>query len=89
MARLENLVGELGATPAQLAIAWLLHQGEDVVPIPGTKRVPTLEENAGAAALTLSQGQVLELSGLFPPGVAAGDRYPDPSYRYGESPRPD
>ncbi len=88
VARVEKLAADLGATPAQLAIAWLLHQGTDVVPIPGTKRVPTLEENAGAAALSLSQGQVLELSGLFPQGAAAGDRYPDPSYRYGESPRP-
>lgn len=88
VARVEKLAAELGATPAHLAIAWLLHQGEDVVPIPGTKRVATHEENAGAAALALGDDQVLELSGPFPQGAAPGDRYPDPSYRYGESPRP-
>ncbi len=87
VAQVEKLARELGATPAQLAIAWLLHQGEDVIPIPGTKRVSTLEENVGAAALILTDDQMRALSGLFPPGAAAGDRYPDPSYRYGESPR--
>ena len=88
VAQVEKLALELGVTPAQLAIAWLLHQGEDVIPIPGTKRVSTLEENAGAAALILTDDQVQALSSLFPPGAAAGGRYPDPSYRYGESRRP-
>ncbi len=88
VARVERLATELGATPAQLAIAWLLHQGEDVIPIPGTKRVSTLEENSAAVALALTEEQMHALSGLFPAGAAAGDRYPDASYRYGESPRP-
>ncbi len=90
MARLENLVGELGATPAQLAIAWLLHQGTDVVPIPGTKRVATLEENAGAVALALSDDQVLELSGLFPQGLRPGTATPIVPTGTGRAPgRPD
>jgi len=61
------------ATPGQVALAWLLAQGPDVVPIPGTKRVPYLEENARAVALTLSAGELAELAALR----ASGDRYPD------------
>ncbi|CAM5642844.1 MULTISPECIES: aldo/keto reductase [Streptomyces] len=63
---------ELGATPAQVALAWLLAQGDDVVPIPGTKRVERLEENAGADGLRLSDAQLSRLSAL---GAAAGARY--------------
>jgi aryl-alcohol dehydrogenase-like predicted oxidoreductase len=73
--RLREMADELGATPAQLALAWLLHQGEDVVPIPGTRRVERLDENAAAADIELSEKQLGELDELFPPGVAAGDRY--------------
>jgi aryl-alcohol dehydrogenase-like predicted oxidoreductase len=62
-----------GATPGQVALAWLLAQGEDVVPIPGTKRVRYLEENAGALDVTLTPADVARLDGLRP----AGDRYPD------------
>ncbi|MFJ3384814.1 MULTISPECIES: aldo/keto reductase [unclassified Curtobacterium] len=67
---------EVGGTPAQVALAWLLAQGDDIVPIPGTKRVTRLEENVGAADLTLSAEQVQRLSALPAP---TGDRYPDMS----------
>ena len=73
--RLRELADELGATPAQLALAWLTHQGEDVVPIPGTRRVKYLDENAAAVDIELSDQQLRELDELFPPGAAAGDRY--------------
>ena len=88
VAKVEQIAAELEVTPAQLAIAWLLHQGDDVIPIPGTKRVATLEENFGAVGIRLAADQVRALSDLFPAGTFAGDRYPDPSYRYGESPLP-
>ena len=64
-----------GATPAQIALAWLLHQGEDVAPIPGTKRVRYLEENAAAVEIELSAEQLERLEEAFPPGATAGDRY--------------
>ena len=73
--RLRQIADELGATPAQPALAWLLHQGEDVVPIPGTKRITYLDENAAAMDTTLSAAELRELDGLFPPGAAAGERY--------------
>jgi aryl-alcohol dehydrogenase-like predicted oxidoreductase len=63
-------------TPAQVALAWLLHRGPDIVPIPGTKRRAYLEENAGAAAITLDPADLQALDCAFPPGVAIGDRYP-------------
>ena len=62
-------------TPAQLALAWVIAQGDDVVPIPGTKRVKYLEDNLGAARVTLTRDEVAELDRLFPPGAAAGERY--------------
>ncbi len=65
-----------GATPAQVAIAWLLARGDDIVPIPGTKRVARLEENAAAADLTLTAQDLARLDAAFPPGITAGDRYP-------------
>jgi len=78
---------EKGCTAGQLVLAWLLAQGDDVVPIPGTKRVSTLEENAGAAAVRLDEQDLQRLAEIAPPGVAAGSRYPQADYRYGESPR--
>jgi aryl-alcohol dehydrogenase-like predicted oxidoreductase len=66
----------LGATPAQVALAWVLAQGSDLAPIPGTKRVSRLEENVGADALTLSPSQLSRLTAVQPP---VGDRYPDMS----------
>jgi aryl-alcohol dehydrogenase-like predicted oxidoreductase len=64
------------ATPAQVAIAWLLHKGDDIVPIPGTKRRVYLESNAAAADLAITKRELAELNEMFPAGAAAGDRYP-------------
>ncbi|MET8907061.1 aldo/keto reductase [Micromonospora sp. NPDC004551] len=69
------VAAELGCTPAQAALAWLLAQGEDVLPIPGTKRVRYLEENAAAADLRLTPEQRDRLSGAVPTGAVAGERY--------------
>ena len=77
---------EKGCTPGQLALAWLLAQGDDVVPIPGTKRQAYLEENAGACSIRLSAEDLARLEAVAPPGAAAGDRYPF-SHSYGDSPR--
>ena len=75
--RFKALAGEWGHTPAQLALAWLLHQGDDIAPIPGTRKVGRVEENAAAADIELSDEQLAALEELFPPGVTAGDRYAD------------
>jgi len=75
----EEVAAEKGATPSQVALAWVLAQGQDIVPIPGTKRRSYLEENAAAAAIELSPADVERLERAFPVGVAAGDRYPDMS----------
>ncbi len=87
VALVRQLAEEKGVTPAQLALAWLLAQGDDVVPIPGTKRRVTLEENAGAVHVGLSVAELERLSNLFPLGAWSGTRYPDAAYRYGQSPR--
>nr|WP_040639289.1 aldo/keto reductase [Microvirga lotononidis] len=75
--RVEALAREKGCTPAQLVLAWLLAQGPDVVPIPGTKRHERLDENLGALQVRLSAEDVLHISEAIPLGAAAGDRYPD------------
>jgi len=67
---------EKGCTPAQLALAWLLSQGDDIVPIPGTKRRRYLEENVGALAVTLTPADLARIDEVAPRGVTAGDRYP-------------
>jgi aryl-alcohol dehydrogenase-like predicted oxidoreductase len=77
---------EKGVTAGQLALAWVLAQGEDVVPIPGTKRRSYLEENIGAAGLQLSAEDLSRLGEIAPPGVAEGGRYADAGYAYGDSP---
>jgi aryl-alcohol dehydrogenase-like predicted oxidoreductase len=69
------IADEVGCTPAQLALAWLLHQGDDVVPIPGTRHARRLDENAAAADVELSDEQLAALDETFRPGVTAGDRY--------------
>ena len=74
---LEEIAAAKRATPAQIAIAWLLAQGDDVVPIPGTKRRKYLEENSGAAAIELDPSDIARLTTAFEPGVAAGTRYPE------------
>lgn len=66
---------EKGCTPGQAALAWVLAQGEDMAPIPGTTRVKHLEENSAAVDVVLSKDELEELGNLFPPGAAAGDRY--------------
>jgi aryl-alcohol dehydrogenase-like predicted oxidoreductase len=73
--QLTEIANGLDCTPAQLALAWLLHQGDDVVPIPGTRRIKYLDENAAAAEIELSGEHLRALDALFPPGAAAGDRY--------------
>ena len=70
---------ELQVTPSHIALAWVLAQGEDMIPIPGTKRVDRLEENAAAADLTLSAEQWRRIEAVAPKGAAAGDRYADMS----------
>jgi aryl-alcohol dehydrogenase-like predicted oxidoreductase len=77
--RVKAMADEKGCTPAQLALAWLLAQGDDVAPIPGTKRRSRLEENLGALEVDLTADDLARLNELAPVGVAAGDRYPDMS----------
>jgi aryl-alcohol dehydrogenase-like predicted oxidoreductase len=82
------LAAEKGATPGQLALAWVLAQGPDVVPIPGSKRRDHLEENAGALDVELTPDDLTRLEAIAPPGVAVGGRYADTSWGYGDSPEP-
>ena len=77
--RVKEMATAKDCTPAQLALAWLLHQGDDVVPIPGTKRRARLEDNLGALEVSLSAQDLARLDELAPVGVAAGQRYPDMS----------
>ena len=77
--RLEEIAREKGVTPGQLALAWVMHQGDDIVPIPGTKRVAYLEENAAAVDVELTEEDLQRLDEIAPHGVAAGDRYADMS----------
>jgi len=74
---IESIAGAHRGTAAQVALAWLLAQGADIVPIPGTKRRQYLEENCAAANLQLSMDELTALSAAFPPGVTAGTRYPE------------
>jgi aryl-alcohol dehydrogenase-like predicted oxidoreductase len=73
--RVTAMARQKGCTPAQLALAWLLAQGEEIVPIPGTKTRPRLEENAGAVQVRLSPEDIQAIDRIASPGVAAGDRY--------------
>ncbi|HMI22295.1 MAG TPA: aldo/keto reductase [Gaiellaceae bacterium] len=77
--RVEELAAEKGYTAAQIALAWVLAQGEDIVPIPGTTRVKNLEENVAALDVELSDEELRDLEAVFPRGAAAGDRYADMS----------
>jgi aryl-alcohol dehydrogenase-like predicted oxidoreductase len=72
---LEAVAARRGATAAQVALAWLLAQGEDIVPIPGTNRVSNLEQNVAAVEIALSQEELRELAEVFAPGAGAGERY--------------
>jgi aryl-alcohol dehydrogenase-like predicted oxidoreductase len=75
VAKVEEIATEKGCTPSQLALAWVLAQGEDIVPIPGTKRREYLEQNVGALDVQLTADDLREINEVFPQGVAAGQRY--------------
>src|SRR5882672_2780166 len=75
VAVVERLAGAKGVTPAQLALAWVLAQGEDIVPIPGTKRIERLNENIGAASVILTDADLVEITAALP--TASGERYPE------------
>ena len=77
--RVRAIADEKGVAPGQLALAWVLHQGQDIVPIPGTKRVRYLEENVGALDIALSDDDLRRLDEAAPRGVTAGARYADMS----------
>jgi aryl-alcohol dehydrogenase-like predicted oxidoreductase len=74
-----DLARSKDCTPGQLALAWVLHRGDDVVPIPGTKRRHYLEENVAAGAVDLDAADLAAIDHVFPPDVSAGSRYPDMS----------
>lgn len=77
VASVEAIAREKGCTPGQLALAWVLAQGDDIVPIPGTKHRRYLEENAGALEVHLSRTDLARIEDVAPKGIAAGTRYPD------------
>jgi aryl-alcohol dehydrogenase-like predicted oxidoreductase len=81
VAGIEAIAGEKGCTPAQLCLAWLLAQGPDVIPIPGTKHIARLEENLGALEVHLSAGETARIDAAIPLGAAAGTRYPEGGMR--------
>jgi len=75
--KVEEIAKEKRCTPSQLALAWVLAQGDDIVPIPGTKRTKYLEDNAGALDVELTPEDLHRIEETFPHGVAAGLRYPE------------
>ena len=75
--KLEEIAAEKNVTASQIALAWVLAQGQDIVPIPGTKRVKYLEQNAAAADIILSQAELTAIEEVFPQNAAAGLRYPE------------
>ena len=75
--RVEEIAREKSCTPSQLALAWVLAQGDDIVPIPGTKRRKYLEENSRAVEMKLTPADLRRLEEVFPQGAAAGLRYPE------------
>ena len=77
VAEVRKIAAEKDVSPAQLALAWLLAQGDDVVPIPGTKRAARVEENVGAAAVELTADDLARIDAISPVGAASGDRYSD------------
>jgi aryl-alcohol dehydrogenase-like predicted oxidoreductase len=79
VAHIERLASDKGCTPAQLALAWVLARGEDIVPIPGTKRRTYLDQNIGALDVSLTDEDKALLEDILPPGAAAGERYPPAS----------
>src|SRR3954463_14095430 len=79
VSRVEEIARRKKCTPAQLALAWLLAQGADIVPIPGTKQRSYLEENAATVSITLTPEELARIDAVAPRGATAGDRYPDMS----------
>ena len=79
--RVRAIAARKGCTPAQLALAWVLAQGDDVVPIPGTKRRRYLEENARAVEIEITSEELREIDEIARPGAAAGERYPEAALR--------
>ncbi|MCW8809227.1 MAG: aldo/keto reductase [Rhodanobacter sp.] len=79
--QVKSLAADKGCSPAQLALAWVLAQGRDIVAIPGTKRRSRLDENLGALDLQLSAGELAAIDAAFPPDAAAGTRYPEATMR--------
>ena len=79
VAQVERIAADKGCTPSQLALAWVLAQGDDLVPIPGTKRVRTLRENIGALEVALTDDDLRRIEAAMPAGAAAGTRYPEAS----------
>ncbi|MCL2346588.1 MAG: aldo/keto reductase [Desulfobulbus sp.] len=77
VAQVKQLAGQKQCTPAQLALAWVLAKGEQIIPIPGTRRIAALEENLGALDVTFSAAELAEIDAIFPPDAAAGQRYPE------------
>lgn len=72
---IKAIAADKGVTAAQLALAWVLAQGDDLVPIPGTRRVATLEQNAAAADIVLTPEDLARIEAVFPNGAAQGHRY--------------
>lgn len=81
MERIKQIAAGKGCEPSQLALAWLLKQGEDIVPIPGTKRTKYLEENVGALDIELTAEELQQIDEAAPQGAASGMRYPEQSMR--------
>lgn len=79
--KVKELARQKGVTPSQLALAWVLARGKDIVPIPGTKHVKYLEENVAAANISLSPSELKQIDEIAPKGVAAGTRYPEAGMR--------
>jgi aryl-alcohol dehydrogenase-like predicted oxidoreductase len=81
VARVEEIARRKKCTPAQLALAWLLAQGDDIVPIPGTKQRRYLEQNAAALEVELTPSDLEKIEEVAPKGIAAGERYPEGGMR--------
>jgi aryl-alcohol dehydrogenase-like predicted oxidoreductase len=79
--KVKELAADKGCSAAQLALAWVLAQGEHIIPIPGTRRLKNLEENLGALKVRLSDAELVEIDTVFPAGVSAGARYPQAMMR--------
>ncbi len=76
VSKIQEMAASKKVTASQLALAWVLAKDDNIVPIPGTKKISRLEENIKAAAVSLSNEEMVELDRIAPRGIAAGDRYP-------------